>query len=99
MDVPLTNVITLIIAIATAAVSIGVTLGKLATVLEKIKGLEKSRDLARERFEKIDQRLIAMDAVKEDRRQRRTHPQLPAVRKGETAAPQYVAPEGSDDDD
>jgi|SRR5687767_10554645 len=98
MDVPLTNVITLVIAIATAAVSIGVTLGKLATVLEKVKGLEKSRDLARERFEKIDQRLIAMDAVKEDRR-RRTHPQLPAVRKGDQAAPQYVAPEGSDDDD
>jgi hypothetical protein len=95
MEVPLTNVITLIVAIATAALSIGMTVARLATVLEKIKGLEKSRDLARDRFEKIERELARQDAIKEDRQRRRlTQPNM----KG-TGVPHHVSPEGSDDDE
>lgn len=92
---PLTNVITLVVAIASAALSIGMTIARLATVLEKIKGLEKSRDLARDRFEKIEKELARQDAVKEDRQRRRmTQPNV----KGQ-GVPGYVPPEGSEDDD
>lgn len=91
--VPLTNVIAICIALVTAAVSIGVTFGKLATVLEKIKGLEKSRDLARDRFERIDRKLAALDAVRADRQQRRlTQPNQQAI-------PEKVNEERSAEDD
>lgn len=93
---PLTNVITLIVAIATAALSIGMTVARLATVAEKIKGLEKSREMARDRFEKIEKELARQDAIKEDRQRRRLT--QPSIGKG-TGVPQHVAPEGSDDDE
>lgn len=95
MDVPLTNVITLVVAIATAALSIGMTVARLATVAEKIKGLEKSRDIARDRFEKIEKELARQDAIKEDRQRRRlTQPSVKGV-----GVPHHVAPEGSDEDE
>lgn len=99
MDVPLTNVITLVVAIATAALSIGMTVARLATVAEKIKGLEKSRDMARDRFEKIELRLAQQEAIREDRARRRlTQPNTVVAGKG-GGVPQHVTPEGSEDDE
>lgn len=99
--VPLSNVITICVALVSAAVAIGVTLGRLASLAEKIKSLERTRDLYGNRLETLEKAEVAKQAVDAHRRERRMTGALGAVGKKKNpggVVGRAVHDGGSDDD-